>query len=144
MSETFRDMLARARAALTNAHAPYSRFRVGACLRAASGRLHAGCNVENSAYPVGQCAEASAIGVMVAAGDREVVEVVVVTEGAELCSPCGRCRQQLAEFARPDTRVHLCGPEGVRATVTLGELLPLAFGPGTLGPVRPPPDDTPR
>jgi cytidine deaminase len=126
-------MLDLARRALVNAHAPYSRFRVGACVRAASGRLYAGCNVENSAYPVGQCAEATAIGSMVAAGDRHIVEAMVLTEGAELCSPCGRCRQQLAEFARPDTRVHLCGPEGVRVTVTLGELLPLAFGPGTLG-----------
>ena len=137
MSDTLRDMLDLARRALANAHAPYSRFRVGACLRTASGRLHAGCNVENSAYPVGQCAEASAIGVMVAAGDRQIVEVLVVTEGTALCSPCGRCRQQLTEFARPDTRVHLCGPEGVRATVTLGELLPFAFGPETLGPPRP-------
>ncbi|MGH7319045.1 MAG: cytidine deaminase [Candidatus Rokuibacteriota bacterium] len=126
-------LLELARRALTNAHAPYSRFRVGACIRATSGRLYAGCNVENAAYPVGQCAEATAIGAMVVAGDREIVEVVVVTEGGELCSPCGRCRQQLAEFARPDTRVHLCGPEGVRVTVTLGELLPMAFGPDTLG-----------
>jgi cytidine deaminase len=129
-------MLEMARRALANAHAPYSRFRVGACLRAASGRLHAGCNVENAAYPVGQCAEATAIGVMVAAGDREIAEAVVLTEAAGLCSPCGRCRQQLAEFAGPATRVHLCGPEGVRLTTTLGELLPLAFGPGALG--RPP------
>jgi cytidine deaminase len=136
-------MLELARRALANAHVPYSRFRVGACLRAPSGRLHAGCNVENSAYPVGQCAEASAIGAMVTAGDRRIVEVVVVTEGAALCSPCGRCRQQLAEFASPDTRVHLCGPEGVRVTVTLGELLPLAFGAETLGPLGPPPGDTP-
>ena len=131
-------MVDRARRALANAHAPYSRFRVGACLRAASGRLHAGCNVENSAYPVGQCAEASAIGAMVTAGDREIVEVVVASEGPELCTPCGRCRQQLAEFARPDVPVHLCGPEGVRRTVTLGELLPLGFGPETLGRLRPP------
>ena len=131
------EMIALARRALENAHAPYSGFRVGACLRAASGRLHAGCNVENSAYPVGQCAEATAIGAMVAAGDRQIVEALVVTEGAELCSPCGRCRQQLAEFAGPDVRVHLAGPEGVRVTVTLGELLPLAFGPETLGPLRP-------
>jgi cytidine deaminase len=80
---------------------------------------------------------------MVVAGDRQIVEAVVVTEGAELCTPCGRCRQQLAEFARPDTRVHLCGPEGVRRTVTLGELLPLAFGPETLGPLRPPAGDVP-
>ena len=98
--------------------------------------------MENSAYPVGQCAEATAIGAMVAAGDREIVEVVVLTEGRELCSPCGRCRQQLAEFARPAARVHLAGPEGVRLTTTLGELLPLAFGRETLGPRRP--DDSAR
>jgi cytidine deaminase len=144
MGDTVQSMLDLARAALANAHAPYSRFRVGACLRAASGRLYGGCNVENAAYPVGQCAEATAIGAMVAAGDRWIVEVVVVTEGAELCPPCGRCRQQLAEFARPDTRVHLCGPEGVRRTLTLDELLPFAFGPETLGPLRPPATDLPR
>jgi cytidine deaminase len=126
-------MLDLARRALANAHAPYSRFRVGACLRTAAGRLYAGCNVENSAYPVGQCAEATAIGAMVAAGDREITDVVVLTERAEPCSPCGRCRQQLAEFARPDARIHLCGPEGVRITTTLGELLPMGFGPTSLG-----------
>jgi cytidine deaminase len=134
MSASLEPMLELARRALANAHAPYSRFRVGACLRAASGRLHAGCNVENAAYPVGQCAEATAIGAMVAAGDREIVEVVVLTEATRLCPPCGRCRQQLAEFARPDARIHLCGPEGVRHSTTLGQLLPLAFGPETLGP----------
>jgi cytidine deaminase len=122
-----------AQRALENAHAPYSRFRVGACVRTASGRLYAGCNVENSAYPVGQCAEATAIGAMVCAGDRRIAEVLVLTEGAELCSPCGRCRQQLAEFAAPDALVHLFGPEGLRLTVTLGELLPFGFGPETLG-----------
>ena len=137
MSAALSAMLDLARQALGNAHAPYSRFRVGACLRADSGRLHAGCNVENAAYPVGQCAEATAIGAMVAAGDRQIEEAVVVTEGPELCAPCGRCRQQLAEFARPGVLVHLAGPEGVRVTVTLGELLPLAFGPESLGPLRP-------
>ena len=133
MSESLEPMLDLARRALANAHAPYSRFRVGASLRTAGGRLYAGCNVENAAYPVGQCAEATAIGAMVAAGDREIAEVVVLTERAEPCSPCGRCRQQLAEFARPDTRIHLCGPEGLRLTTTLGELLPMSFGPGSLG-----------
>jgi cytidine deaminase len=133
MAAGIEPMLEAARRALANAHAPYSRFRVGACLRAASGRLHAGCNVENAAYPVGQCAEATAIGAMIAAGDREIAEIVVATEGAELCPPCGRCRQQLAEFAGPGTPVHLCGPEGVRLTTTLGELLPLAFGREALG-----------
>jgi len=125
-------MLDVARQALANAHAPYSRFRVGACVRSAGGRLYAGCNVENASYPVTQCAEATAIGAMVAAGERQIAEVVIVSEGAEPCPPCGRCRQQLAEFATATTRVHLCGPEGVRLTATLGELLPLAFGPHTL------------
>src|SRR5262245_52159113 len=133
MSSEIPPMLEAARRALANAHAPYSRFRVGACLRAASGRLYAGCNVENAAYPVGQCAEATAIGAMVAAGDRRIAEVLVTNESADLCPPCGRCRQQLAEFAGPDTPVHLCGPEGVRASTTLGQLLPMAFGPDSLG-----------
>ena len=132
-----REMLELARQALANAYAPYSRFRVGACVRAESDRLYAGCNVENVAYPVTQCAEATAIGALVAAGDRRIVEVVILTEGKEPCAPCGRCRQQLAEFARPDVRIHLCGPEGLRATTTLGELLPLAFGPDALGHPRP-------
>ena len=131
-------MLDLARQALARAHAPYSRFRVGATVRAASGRVYQGCNVENSSYPVTQCAEATAIGAMVAGGDRDIVEVLVATEGAELCAPCGRCRQQLAEFARADVPVHLAGPEGVRRTVTLGELLPLAFGRETLGAPRSP------
>ena len=130
-------MLELARQALANAYAPYSRFRVGACVRAESDRLYAGCNVENAAYPITQCAEATAIGALVAAGDRRIVEVLILTEGKEICAPCGRCRQQLAEFARPDARIHLCGPEGLRATTTLGELLPLAFGPDALGHPKP-------
>jgi cytidine deaminase len=134
MTPDLEEMLDLARRALANAHAPYSRFRVGACVRATSGRLYAGCNVENASYPVTQCAEATAIGAMVAAGDREIVEALVVTEGAEPCPPCGRCRQQLAEFARAAVPVHLCGPEGLRVTTTLGELLPLAFGRATFRP----------
>ena len=130
--EPLEPMLDLARHALTNAHALYSRFRIGACVRSGSGRLYAGCNVENASYPVTQCAEATAIGAMVAAGERQIVEVVIVSEGAEPCPPCGRCRQQLAEFASPQTRVHLCGPEGLRLSATLGELLPMAFGPNTL------------
>jgi len=128
--EPLEPMLDLARQALANAHAPYSRFRIGACVRSGSGRLYAGCNVENASYPVTQCAEATAIGAMVAAGERQIAEVVIVTERPEPCPPCGRCLQQLAEFARPGIPVHLCGPEGLRLTTTLGELLPMAFGPG--------------
>jgi len=127
------DMLAAAKAARANAHAPYSGFAVGACLRGKDGRLYAGCNVENAAYPQGQCAEATAIGVMVAGGETEIVEILVVAESPEPVSPCGGCRQRLNEFADAKTPVHLCGLDGVRRTVTLGELLPLAFGRRQLG-----------
>jgi cytidine deaminase len=129
---TLDDMVAMARAAQQNAYAPYSDFQVGACLRADDGSLHAGANVENAAYPQGQCAEASAIGAMIAAGARKIVEVVVIGNGDGLCTPCGGCRQRLNEFATPDTPVHVCGPEGVRKTFTLGALLPGAFGPNNL------------
>src|SRR2546422_11289214 len=111
-------MLERARGALANAHAPYSRFRIGACVRAGGGRLYAGCNVENASFPVTQCAENTAIGAMVAAGDREIVEVVIVTEGAQPCPPCGRCRHPLTEVPGPDGRIPLCRTEGVQGTAT--------------------------
>ena len=126
------DMIVLARATKQKAYAPYSNFSVGACLRAEDGSLHAGANVENAAYPQGQCAEASAIGAMIAAGARKIVEVVVIGDGDGLCTPCGGCRQRLNEFATPDTPVHICGPEGLRKTFTLGELLPGAFGPNNL------------
>ena len=126
------DMIVLARATKRKAYAPYSNFNVGACLRAEDGSLHAGANVENVAYPEGQCAEASAIGAMIAAGARKIVEVVVMGDGDGLCTPCGGCRQRLNEFATPDTPVHICGPEGLRKTFTLGELLPHAFGPNNL------------
>jgi homotetrameric cytidine deaminase len=115
-----------ARRAMGRAYAPYSQFAVGVALRDEAGALHAGANVENGAYPQGQCAEASAIGALVAAGGTAIREVVVMAD-TDLIVPCGGCRQRLAEFAAADTPVHLSGPEGVRRTVTLAELLPLAF-----------------
>ncbi|MGQ9367234.1 cytidine deaminase [Azospirillum sp. ST 5-10] len=130
-------LIAAARAARANAHAPYSGFPVGAALRTDSGAVFAGANVENAAYPQGQCAEASAIGAMVAAGERRIAAVVVMGgEAADglLCTPCGGCRQRLREFAADDAPVHVCGPEGLRRTFTLGELLPHSFGPDILGP----------
>ena len=126
------EMIEMARQARERAYAPYSDFAVGACLRTASGRLYAGCNVENAAYPQGQCAEATAIGSMVTGGEREIAEILVLGGGNQLCTPCGGCRQRLAEFAGPDTPVHICGPEGLRKTLTLDELLPHAFGPNSL------------
>jgi homotetrameric cytidine deaminase len=123
------ELLALARAAARNAYAPYSSFPVGAAVRTADGRRFAGANVENAAYPQGQCAEASALGAMVAGGGGTVVEVVVAAPSRELCTPCGGCRQRLREFTAPDAPVHLVDLERVRATTTIAELLPLSFGP---------------
>jgi homotetrameric cytidine deaminase len=115
-----------ARTAMARAYAPYSQFNVGVALRDEAGALHAGANVENGAYPQGACAEASAIGALVAAGGHAIREAVVMAD-TELIVPCGGCRQRLSEFAGPETPIHLAGPEGIRRTVTLAELLPLAF-----------------
>jgi cytidine deaminase len=123
------DLLDAARRAQRNAHAPYSKFLVGAAVRTASGRVYAGANVENVSFPEGTCAEAAAIGAMVTAGEREIVEVLTIADGDEVTTCCGGCRQRLAEFAGPDTPVHAAGPDGVRRTFTLAELLPAAFGP---------------
>jgi homotetrameric cytidine deaminase len=122
-------LVAAAREARDRAHAPYSRFHVGAALRAEDGSIHAGANVENSAYPQGQCAEASAIGALIVAGRTRVVEAAVISDGADICVPCGGCRQRLREFMPLDGHIHLCARDGERRTVTLEELLPMSFGP---------------
>lgn len=122
------DLLAAATLARFRAYAPYSGFTVGAALRAPSGRIVAGCNVENAAFPLGLCAEANALGALVAAGERRVVEVLVLGEGPPPCTPCGGCRQRLAELAEAATPVHVAAPDGrVLLSTTLGELLPAAF-----------------
>ncbi len=126
------DLIEAAVAARTKAYAPYSNFSVGAAVRGASGAVYAGCNVENAAYPEGCCAETSALSAMVMAGETRVTEVAVAAAGEKLVTPCGGCRQRLREFAADDTQIHICGPEGLHRTVTLGELLPLSFGPDNL------------
>jgi cytidine deaminase len=120
------DAALRARA---NAHAPYSGFKVGAAVRCPDGSVFAGCNVENVAYPEGTCAEAGAIAAMVAGGRTAIAEVLVVADGERPLTPCGGCRQKLAEFADPDAPVILAGLDGERARTTVGALLPGAFGP---------------
>ena len=111
-----------------NAHAPYSNFKVGAALRAASGEVYVGCNVENVAYPEGTCAEAGAIAAMVAAGDTVLTEVYVVAGSPMPVTPCGGCRQKLAEFGAGDVRVTMATTGGVEEVMTLADLLPGAFG----------------
>ena len=120
--------------AMNRAYAPYSNFPVGAAVRAASGIVYAGCNVENAAYPQGWCAEASAIAAMVSAGEREIVEVLTVCRSELVGTCCGGCRQKLREFADLSVPIYACGPDGIRATFTLDDLLPHSFGPEHLHP----------
>jgi homotetrameric cytidine deaminase len=125
-------LIAAARAVSRRAYAPYSRYHVGAALRAEDGSIHVGANVENAAYPQGQCAEASAIGALVAAGHTRVLEAAVVADADEVCVPCGGCRQRLREFMPLDATVHLLGASGAHRTATLEGLLPQSFGPESL------------
>lgn len=126
------ELIAAALAAQANAHAPYSGFRVGAAIRDDCGAVRPGCNVENAAYPQGQCAEATAIGAMVAAGGRRIEMIVVVGPDGAFCAPCGGCRQRIREFAAEHTPVVIASRAGVLARTTLGELLPASFGPEAL------------
>ena len=115
-----------------NAYVPYSHFPVGAAVRSATGRVYVGCNVENAAYPQGWCAEASAIAAMVSAGERELAVVLTVCDGDMLSTCCGGCRQKIREFATAATVIHAAGPEGVRRSYSIDELLPDSFGPENL------------
>ena len=120
-------LLDAARAVRENAYAPYSRFKVGAAIRGASGAIYRGVNVENVAYPEGTCAEAGAIAAMIAAGETELIEVAVIADSPSPVPPCGGCRQKLAEFGRADTPVLLATTGGVTLATTIGELLPGRF-----------------
>lgn len=125
-------LFAAAAAARAQAYAPYSRFPVGAAALTPDGAIHAGCNVENAAYPVGVCAEAGAISAMVAAGGRRIAAILVLGGGDALTTPCGACRQRIREFGGGDAEVLVAGPEGVRRRFRAAELLPFSFGPETL------------
>jgi cytidine deaminase len=127
-------LLAAARAAQARAYAPYSHFAVGAAVLDDQGRIHAGCNVENAAYPQGVCAEAGAFSAMVLAGSTRVRALAVVGDGVGLVTPCGGCRQKLREFAAADTPVLVGDRQAVRAQFTLAQLLPDSFGPENLAP----------
>lgn len=116
-----------AKAVRDNAHAPYSGFKVGAAIRAASGKVYVGVNVENAAYPEGTCAEAGAIAAMVAAGDTEIAEVAVIGDAPAPVTPCGGCRQKIAEFAPKGVLVTMGTMAGKTLTMKIEELLPEAF-----------------
>ncbi len=120
-------LLKAAKSVRENAHAPYSNFKVGAAIRAASGKVYVGCNVENVAYPEGTCAEAGAIAAMVAAGEVELIEALVIADSPMPVSPCGGCRQKLAEFGAADVVVTMTTVAGNSTEMTLEQLLPGAF-----------------
>ena len=111
------------------AHAPYSKFHVGAAILADDGNIYAGCNIENAAYPLGNCAEASAIAAMIAGGGKRITRIFITGPGNEPVTPCGGCRQRIREFAELYTPIVCLGVEGTPLMTTLEELLPRSFGP---------------
>ncbi|MEM9579357.1 MAG: cytidine deaminase [Pseudomonadota bacterium] len=116
-----------------NAHTPYSGFQVGAAVRTASGRVFVGCNVENVAYPEGTCAEAGAIAAMCAAGEREIAEIYVIAGSPKPVTPCGGCRQKIAEFAAGDVQVTMATTTGEEQMMRVRDLLPGAFDASFMG-----------
>jgi len=129
-SPTDEALFAAAERAREKAHAPYSHFQVGAAILADDGNIYAGCNIENAAYPLGNCAEASAIAAMVAGGGRRITRIFITGPGREPVTPCGGCRQRIREFAEPTTPVICLGVDGgTPLETTLAALLPHSFGP---------------
>lgn len=113
--------------ARNRAYAPYSGFAVGAAVEATSGRLYAGCNVENVSYPIGTCAEESAIAAMISGGDTEIRRILIIAGGEQLIAPCGACLQRIKEFASEEVTIYLATPEKIAKTLSLQELLPFGF-----------------
>jgi cytidine deaminase len=122
-------LFAAAEAVRARAYAPYSRFHVGAAILADDGRIYAGANVENAAYPIGNCAEASAIAAMIAGGGKRIMRMYVTGPGAAPVTPCGGCRQRIREFADQDVVVTSHGVDGAPLNQTVAQLLPYSFGP---------------
>ena len=133
LSDQDRALFDAAEAVRARAYAPYSGFQVGAAILADDGNIYAGCNVENAAYPVGNCAEPSAIAAMLAGGGKRIEKIFVTGPGETPVTPCGGCRQRIREFASAQTPVICLGVEGEPLFSTLGELLPHSFGPEFLG-----------
>jgi cytidine deaminase len=127
MADTKKELLAAARQAREKAYAPHSNFRVGAAVLGADGLIYAGCNVENSSFGLTICAERNAIFAMVAAGVREIREILVIGDTEDFLPPCGACRQVMAEFAAPGVVVHMCNRSGDSRDASVGELVPFIF-----------------
>ena len=120
-------LLKEAKSAASRAYAPYSKFKVGCAVLSSSGKIYSGCNVENISYPVGTCAEAGALAAMINGGDNKIKEVLLYAESKHLISPCGACRQRIAEFAEEDALVHMTDATGEVKSMSIGDLLPMGF-----------------
>ena len=129
ITQTDQALFEAAEAIRAKAYAPYSRFSVGAAILAEDGKIYSGCNIENAAYPQGNCAEASAIAAMIAGGARRITRIYVTGPGTAPVTPCGGCRQRLREFANLDVTVISHGVDGEPLVQTLEQLLPHSFGP---------------
>ncbi|MBD8555352.1 cytidine deaminase [Rhizobium sp. CFBP 8762] len=127
------DLFEAARTAMARAHAPYSKFPVGAAIRTDDGSVYSGANIENISFPEGWCAETTAISHMVMAGQHKIREVAVIAQKLALCPPCGGCRQRLAEFSDADTKIYLCDEAGIQKTMTIADLLPHSFQTEAIG-----------
>ncbi len=117
------------REAMSKAYVPYSNYPVGVLIVTDNGNTYTGCNVENASYPLGNCAEASAIASMVMGGEKKIKHIYVMTKNDEGGIPCGGCRQRIREFSDSNTEVFMCSKDGVQGRVNISELLPNSFGP---------------
>ena len=115
--------------AMSKAYVPYSNYPVGALIVTDNGNTYSGCNVENASFPLGNCAEASAIASMVIGGEKKIKTIYVMTKNDEGGIPCGGCRQRIREFSDENTQIMMCSPDGVQNRINLSELLPHSFGP---------------
>jgi cytidine deaminase len=127
MTSMSHDLFLAARAAMAKCYAPYSKFPVGAAIRTEDGRVFTGANIEIASYPEGWCAETTALSHFVMGGGGRISEVAVIAERMRKVTPCGGCRQRLAEFCEPTVKVYLCDETGVAETTTVGDLLPYGF-----------------
>ena len=121
--------IAATKEAMSKAYVPYSNYPVGALIVTDNGNTYSGCNVENASFPLGNCAEASAIASMIIGGEKKIKKIYVMTKNDEGGIPCGGCRQRIREFSDENTQIMMCSPDGVQQRINLSELLPNSFGP---------------
>ena len=132
IEKIYSELYRKATTVMDKAYAPYSKFKVGAAILDSSGNFHVGCNIENAAYPIGNCAEASAISAMIASDGKEIKAIAVTGYGELLCTPCGGCRQRIREFSVLDIPIIVGNEVEIKKIYTLDELLPSSFGPENL------------